>query len=124
MLDFMSIPTWIVHLSGVAEWFLAMWLFWVLGRKLNNKWLKLMPLFMLPYMLSGWCAIAYHITYDTWEIFNQIQAILTFAGSCAFALWAFLLLRDLPKTPKLKRKVIYPADLARQVEQPEEVKRG
>lgn len=97
MLGLMSVPTWLVHLSGVAEWLLAMLLFWTLGRKLNNVWLKRMPLAMLPYMLSGWCAIAYHITYDSWEGLNVAQGFLTFLGSCCFALWAFLLLRSLPK---------------------------
>jgi hypothetical protein len=69
---------------------------------------------MIPYMLSGWCAIAYHITYDTMEVLNLVQAILTFAGSCAFALWSFLFFRDLKNSPlpKLKRKTLYPNDLA------------
>lgn len=57
---------------------------------------------MLPYGLSGLCAIAYHISYDTINFFSDVQAYLTFAGSCAFALWAFLMLRDL--TARLERQ--------------------
>lgn len=57
---------------------------------------------MLPYGLSGLCAIAFHISYDTINFFSDAQAYLTFAGSCAFALWAFLILRDL--TAQLPQK--------------------
>ncbi len=102
MIGLLSIPTWIVHLGSVLEWATAMLLFWLAGRKLNNVWLKRMPLAMIPFMLSGWCAIIYHISYDQWDWINQIQAYLTFTGSCCFALWAFLFFRSL--TAKLEKK--------------------
>lgn len=95
MIGLLSIPTWIIHISSVLEWGVAMLLFYVVGRKLNNVWLRRMPLAMVPYMLSGVCAIAYHITEDEWDGFNTAQSYLTLAGSTCFAIWAFLLLRSL-----------------------------
>ncbi len=70
-------------------------LFWLVGRKMNNVWFKRMPLTMVPYMLSGVCAIIYHISMDEWAWLNDLQSYLTFTGSCCFALWAFLLLRSI-----------------------------
>ena len=74
-----------------------MGLFYMVGRYKGNVWFKRMPLFMLPYGLSGFCAIAFHLTEDTATFFNDAQAYLTLMGSCAFAVWAWLLLRDLTK---------------------------
>ena len=104
MIGLLSIPTWIIHISSVAEWGLAMWLFWRVGQRLKNVWLRRMTLAMVPYMLSGWCAIVYHISYDEWGWLNDVQAYLTFAGSCCFSLWAFLLLRDLTRRQKAVRR--------------------
>ncbi len=69
--------------------------FYMVGRKLDSVWLRRMPLAMIPYMLSGVCAIIYHVSADEWAGFNTAQSYLTFTGSCCFALWAFLFLRDL-----------------------------
>jgi hypothetical protein len=104
MIGLLSIPTWIIHISSVIEWGLAMLLFLVVGRKLNNVWLRRMPVAMVPYMLSGLCAIAYHMSEDEWEWLNSAQSYLTLTGSCCFALWAFLLLRSLTEA-KSKAKL-------------------
>lgn len=97
MIGLLSIPTWIIHFGSVIEWGVAMGLFYMVGRYKGNVWFKRMPLFMLPYGLSGLCAIAFHLTEDTATFFNDAQAYLTLTGSCAFAAWAWLLLRDLTK---------------------------
>ncbi|MEI6046040.1 MAG: DUF2499 domain-containing protein [Chloroflexota bacterium] len=115
MIGLLSIPTWIVHLGSIAEWSVAMLLFYLLGRKLNNVWLRRMPLVMIPYMLSGLCAIIYHITIDEWKAINVAQSYLTLIGSCCFALWAFLFLRSIEA--ELKQK-------PRQTPQKKEVQRG
>jgi hypothetical protein len=88
-----------------------MLLFYLIGRKLNNVWLRWMPLAMIPYMLSGLCAIIYHITIDEWKEINVAQSYLTLIGSCCFALWAFLLLRSVTATLKTRQT-------------PKEVRRG
>ncbi len=103
MIGLLSVPTWIIHIGSIVEWVVAMWLFWKVGRKLNNVWLKRMPLVMLPYGISGLCAIAYHISYDQWDGFSVAQTWLTFFGSCCFALWAFMLLRSLPPRKPVRK---------------------
>jgi hypothetical protein len=95
MIGLLSIPNWLIHLGSVVEWAVAMGLFYMLGRRTGNFWLKIMPIAMIPYMLSGWCAILYHSTLDNATWLNDLQAYLTFGGSCAFALWAFLFFRSL-----------------------------
>jgi len=105
MIGLLSIPTWIIHLSSVFEWGLAMVFFYLVGRKLDNVWLRRMTLAMLPYMLSGFCALAYHISLDEWTLLETAQSYLTFAGSCCFALWAFLMLRSLTEAKAARVKV-------------------
>ncbi len=102
MIGLLSVPTWLIHISSVVEWGVAMLLFWLVGRKLNNIWLRRMPLAMLPYMLSGWCALIYHMSLDEWGWLNDIQAYLTFSGSCCFCIWAWLLLKDVEKQSRLR----------------------
>ena len=102
MIGLLSIPTWIVHLSSVIEWSLAMIFFYTIGKRMNNIWFKRMPLVMIPYMLSGFCALIYHVTEDTWIGLNEMQSYLTFLGSCCFAVWAFLFLRSVTATAKSK----------------------
>ncbi len=102
MIGILSIPTWIIHFGSIIEWGLAMSLFYVVGRRLNNVWLMRMPLAMIPFLLSGFCAIFYHMSEDTWDWLNLLQSYLTFAGTCCFALWSFLLMRSLTAKPEQK----------------------
>lgn len=102
MIGLLSIPNWLIHFSSIIEWAVAMWLFYYLGRRLHNNFLKWMPAVMIPYMLSGWCALIYHMSMDEWAWVNELQTYLTFAGSCCFALWAYLLLRSLKVTPSVQ----------------------
>ncbi len=95
MLGLLSFPTWLVHIGSITEWLTAMALFYYVGKRMNNVYLRRMPWVMIPYMLSGLCAIIYHISSDTWNWVNEWQTYLTFIGSCCFAAWAFLLLRSL-----------------------------
>jgi hypothetical protein len=95
MIGLLSIPTWIIHAGSIIEWALAMALFYAVGRRMKNKFLMWMPVAMIPFMFSGFCAFIFHITEDKWNFINELQTYLTFAGSCGFALWAFLLLRSL-----------------------------
>ena len=100
----LSLPTWIIHFGSVAEWGLAMLLFYSVGRKFDNVWLRRFPAFMLPYFVSGICAILFHVTDDTWLFFEVVQKYLTFLGSCCFALWGYMLLRSLTPTPKGRKR--------------------
>ncbi len=104
MIGLLSIPTWIIHFGSVIEWMSAMTLFYFVGRRLHNVWLQRMPLAMIPYLLSGFCALIYHMSYDTWNWINEWQSYLTFLGSCCFALWAFLLLRSITAPQKSQKE--------------------
>ncbi|MCW2277093.1 DUF2499 domain-containing protein [Heliophilum fasciatum] len=98
MLGLLSLPTWIVHIGSIVEWGLAMVLFYRVGQKLNNRMLMLMPWAMVPYLISGFFAIWYHLTLDTLQWLSDAQSYLTLMGSCAFGIWAFFLIRSLPAT--------------------------
>ncbi|MZP31295.1 DUF2499 domain-containing protein [Heliobacterium undosum] len=92
---FLSLPTWFVHIASLIEWAIAVVLVYQLGQRLNQVWLQRLPWAMIPYMLSGVCAIWYHVTYDTQQWLSDAQSYLTFLGSTAFGVWAFFFLRSL-----------------------------
>ncbi|WP_170270298.1 DUF2499 domain-containing protein [Heliorestis acidaminivorans] len=95
MFDHLSLPTWIVHFASLIEWGIAMLFFYMIGKKSDNIWFRRMPLAMIPYLLSGFFAIFYHLTHDTVQWLSDIQGYLTFLGSLCFALWGYLYLRSL-----------------------------
>ncbi|MBC9786354.1 DUF2499 domain-containing protein [Heliobacterium chlorum] len=102
MLGLLSLPTWFVHFASLIEWAMAIYFIYMIGQKLNNIWLKRMPWAMLPYMLSGVCAIWYHFTYDTVGWLSDAQSYLTFLGSACFGVWGYFFLRS--AKPKLFKR--------------------
>ncbi len=86
----LSVPTWIIHVSSVIEWMMAIWLVWSyaeVSRNLSWRWLSLG---MLPALISAMCACTWHF-FDNdpsleWLVF--LQALMTVVGNttlCAAA---------------------------------------
>ncbi|MBM7866472.1 DUF2499 domain-containing protein [Heliobacterium gestii] len=92
---FLSLPTWVVHIASLVEWAVAIVFVYRLGQRLHQVWIQRLPWVMIPYMLSGFCAIWYHLTYDTQTWLSDAQSYLTFIGSTSFGVWAFFFLRSL-----------------------------
>lgn len=88
----LSIPTWIIHVSSVIEWIVAIWLIWTYGEiKRDRTWWGL-SFAMLPALVSAMCACTWHFFDNpaSLEWLVTLQASMTVLGNitlCAAAWW-------------------------------------
>jgi membrane protein YdbS with pleckstrin-like domain len=83
----LSIPTWIIHVSSVIEWIIAIWLIWKYGELTKNRSWWGLSFAMLPALISAMCACTWHY-FDNpksldWLV--TLQATTTLVGN--FTLW-------------------------------------
>lgn len=88
----LSLPTWAIHVSSVAEWVVAMNLFWKLGGIPGGvpQW-RGMSWGMLPLLGGALCACTFHFFYNSPSLapLVALQAGLTVLGNATmwFAAW-------------------------------------
>lgn len=84
----LSIPTWIIHVSSVIEWTVAIWLIWVYGELTRDRAWWGLAFAMLPALISAMCACTWHYFDNNpslqWLV--TLQASMTVVGN--FTLWA------------------------------------
>ncbi|WVZ65601.1 hypothetical protein U9M48_014934 [Paspalum notatum var. saurae] len=61
----LSLPTWAVHVSSVAEWVTAMWLVWEYGERTGIKGWKGLSWGMVPLLGGAMCACTWHFFYNS-----------------------------------------------------------
>lgn len=87
----LSIPTWIIHVSSVIEWIVAIWLIWNYAEVTNDKHWKLLSYAMLPALISAMCACTWHFFDNdlSLEWLVTLQASMTVLGNITlcFAGW-------------------------------------
>lgn len=88
----LSIPTWIVHISSVIEWMLAIWLVWRYGEITGEKQWWGLSLAMLPALVGAMCAVTWHFfdNASTLDWLVILQATMTLVGNitlCVAAWW-------------------------------------
>jgi len=91
----LSIPTWVVHISSVLEWTLAIWYVHnlaILQRHIYWHWFALA---MLPALISALCACTWHWfdNLPALEWLVTVQAATTLIGNITLAIASFYLLR-------------------------------
>lgn len=95
----LSIPTWMVHISSVVEWIVAIWLIWRYGELLKNPAWKGLAVGMLPALVGAMCACTWHF-FDNSEALEwlvTVQASMTVLGNvtlCLAAVWIWRRSRD------------------------------
>jgi hypothetical protein len=80
----LSIPTWIIHISSVIEWVVAIWLIWRYGEVSGNPAWKALSWGMLPALVSAMCACTWHF-FDNLPALDwlvTVQAATTVIGNC------------------------------------------
>jgi Protein of unknown function (DUF2499) len=84
----LSIPTWIIHVSSVIEWTVAIWLIWTYGELTRDRAWWGLAFAMLPALISAMCACTWHYFDNNpslqWLV--TLQASMTVVGN--FTLWA------------------------------------
>ncbi|NJO79611.1 MAG: DUF2499 domain-containing protein [Cyanobacteria bacterium RM1_2_2] len=88
----LSIPTWIIHISSVIEWIIAIWLIWTYSEVSRNPAWRALSLAMLPALVSAMCACTWHLFDNLPELdwLVTLQASMTLIGNitlCAAAWW-------------------------------------
>ena len=77
----LSVPTWIIHLLTVSEWFAAIVLFRRYGRAIDSAPLRLFALCMVPHLLAGLSILVFHVGGDRWDAVLGVGRGLTFVGA-------------------------------------------
>jgi uncharacterized membrane protein YhdT len=88
----LSIPTWMIHVSSVIEWIVAIWLIWVYSEVTENPAWRSLSFAMLPALVSAMCACTWHFFDNdpSLEWLVMVQAAMTLIGNgtlCAAAWW-------------------------------------
>ncbi|GAB2209792.1 hypothetical protein Droror1_Dr00027017 [Drosera rotundifolia] len=89
----LSLPTWAVHVSSVAEWVIAMALVWQYGDRPGCEAWKGLSWGMVPLLGGAMCACTWHFFYnsESLEVLVAIQAALTVVGNATMCIAAFLI---------------------------------
>lgn len=79
----LSLPTWAIHVSSVAEWVTAMALMWRYAEVSGNPRWKGMAWGMMPALGSAMCACTWHFFYNSPDLdwMPALQAGLTVMGN-------------------------------------------
>ncbi|CAM9827915.1 unnamed protein product [Choristocarpus tenellus] len=85
----LSFPTWMVHVSSLVEWLVAMAFVWRYADTIKMPEWKGLTWGMVPLHTSGLCACTFHVFYNSPEVNNivPLQAALTCFGNATMA-WA------------------------------------
>jgi len=92
----LSIPTWIIHVSSVIEWAIAIWLIWSYGEVVGNRAWYAFSLAMLPALISAMCACTWHFfdNAKSLEWLVTLQASMTLVGNFTLLAASWLLWRS------------------------------
>ncbi|KAI9174795.1 hypothetical protein LWI28_022835 [Acer negundo] len=87
----LSLPTWAIHVSSVAEWITAMALVWQYGEKSGFESWKGLSWGMVPLLGGAFCACTWHFFYnsESLEVLVALQAALTMIGNATMCYAAF-----------------------------------
>lgn len=90
----LSFPTWVIHISSMAEWLIAAILLRQYGRAIGRKEVENFAWLMLPHWTGGLCVIVYHLTGDTVEFWLDASKVVNLIGSLCLLYASFRLIRS------------------------------
>jgi chromate transport protein ChrA len=92
----LSIPTWIIHISSVLEWAIAIWLIWIYSDVSQNQAWRALSLAMFPALISAMCACTWHFfdNASSLDWLVTVQAAMTVLGNTTLCLAAWLIWRS------------------------------
>ncbi len=97
----LSIPTWMVHVSSVLEWVLAIWFIWQYAEASGYLAWRTLSFGMLPALISAMCACTWHFFDNapalSWLV--TLQAAMTVVGNCTVCAAAWWIWRQSKAAP-------------------------
>lgn len=105
----LSLPTWIIHITSVTEWTIAIWLVWSYAEVSQNPVWRWLSLAMIPALISAFCVCTWHFfdNSPSLEWLSMVQATMTLIGNIALCLAGWRLWqisRPKVRSPKFKLK--------------------
>jgi hypothetical protein len=87
----LSIPTWIIHISSVIEWIVAIFMIWRFAEVKNLPAWRSLSFGMLPALVSAMCACTWHFFDNSpaLEWLETTQAATTLLGNCTMMVAAW-----------------------------------
>ena len=85
----LSLPTWVIHISSVIEWTLAIWLIWQYDKQNPDRGWRNLAWAMFPALVSAMCACTWHFFDNTLDLewLVTLQAATTVIGNTTM-FWA------------------------------------
>ncbi len=92
----LSIPTWIIHISSVIEWIVAIWLIWTYGEVSGHRYWRVFSVAMLPSLVSAMSACTWHYfdNAESLEWLVILQASMTLIGNFTIFIAAWWIWRS------------------------------
>lgn len=92
----LSIPTWMIHISSVIEWIVAIALIWRYGEITGDRVWWGLSFAMLPALISAMCACTWHFfdNPDSLSWLVSLQAAMTVLGNITLCLAAWWIWRS------------------------------
>jgi len=89
----LTVPTWVIHVSSLVEWLVAMGMVWKYADQTGNEKWRGVTWGMLPLHSSGICACTYHLFYNAPSVgyLVALQAFLTCFGNATLAIATYRL---------------------------------
>jgi len=94
----LSVPTWLIHVSSVLEWIIAIWLVWTYSVTSRNPSWRFLSFAMLPALIGAMCACTWHFFDNAPQLewLVTLQASMTLIGNTALCGAAWWIWRQSP----------------------------
>ena len=91
----LSLGTWIIHISSVIEWVVAIFVIQKISNFNEYSSLFWLSLAMVPNLISAMCAITWHIFDNQTELYGLVtlQGIFTVIGNTTLALSTYFIFK-------------------------------
>jgi Protein of unknown function (DUF2499) len=97
----LSVPTWMIHISSVLEWIVAIFLVWRFAEVKGLTAWRSLSWGMLPALVSAMCACTWHFFDNTpklnWLV--TVQAATTLIGNCTMMAAAWWIWKNRSQKP-------------------------
>ena len=92
----LSIGTWIIHISSVLEWIMAIFIVNKISYYSDFKDYYWFGLAMIPNLIGAMCAITWHIYDNSPELYGLVtlQGIFTIIGNATLAFACFYIYKN------------------------------
>ena len=92
----LSLGTWIIHISSVLEWILAIFIVNKISNYKNFEGFFWLGLAMIPNLIGAMCAITWHIYDNNIDLYGLVtlQGIFTTIGNTTLAIATFYIYKN------------------------------